>query len=68
MAKAKFDMAEFVKTMQGAPATMPADARGGEVINSENICLKQLTAQNMLGIGQRLNKAKEFQTNVTYEH
>lgn len=59
MAKAKFDMAEFVKTMQGAPATMPAEERDIEVITAEIICLKRQTAQNILEIGHRLNEAKE---------
>ncbi len=59
MARAKFDMGEFVKTMQGAPATMPAEERDIEVITAEIICLKQQTAQNILEIGHRLNEAKE---------
>lgn len=52
-------MGEFVKTMQGAPATMPAEERDIEVITAEIICLKQQTAQNILEIGHRLNEAKE---------
>lgn len=52
-------MGEFVRSMQGAPATMPAEERDIEVITAEIICLKRQTAQNILEIGHRLNEAKE---------
>lgn len=58
MAKAKFDMGEFFKTMQSAPAVMPTEERDIETITAEIIQLKQDAGNAILAIGDLLNEAK----------
>lgn len=58
MAKAKFDMGAFVRTMQDTPAITVPGERDIAAITAEIIQLKQDAGSAILGIGQRLIEAK----------